>query len=122
MSRGGRKQPAGPPVRTCVACRTVRPKRELRRVAIGPDGLVLDERQALPGRGAYVCAAAGCGSKATRALSRALRVASLGVSPDLVARLLAGEVLVAPQFEVRPRDEGPVGADTSGAFRPPGEG
>lgn len=63
------------PTRTCVACRTSRPKRELVRIVRTPDGRVtVDETGRLAGRGAYVCRSAGCLTIAnTRgALSRAL--------------------------------------------------
>ncbi|MSQ15871.1 MAG: YlxR family protein [Dehalococcoidia bacterium] len=44
------------PLRTCVGCRQVRPKRELVRIVQGPDGqLTLDETGKQDGRGAYVC-------------------------------------------------------------------
>ena len=44
------------PERTCVACGSKRPKRELVRVASSPLGEVsLDPTGKAPGRGAYVC-------------------------------------------------------------------
>lgn len=49
------------PVRTCIACRTERPKRELIRVVKTPEGeIVLDKTGKLSGRGAYVCPDAAC--------------------------------------------------------------
>ena len=49
------------PTRTCVACRTARPKRELVRIVRTPDGRVeVDETGRLAGRGAYVCRTAAC--------------------------------------------------------------
>jgi len=43
------------PQRTCVACRTTRPKRELVRVVRSPVGeLTVDLRGKAPGRGAYL--------------------------------------------------------------------
>ncbi|HZK51436.1 MAG TPA: YlxR family protein [Actinomycetota bacterium] len=63
-------------VRSCVACRTRRPKGELIRVALTPDGAVVAEgqRARAPGRGAYVCNVSACVHEAveTGALSRAL--------------------------------------------------
>lgn len=57
MKKGPRKQPQ----RTCIACRTVRPKRELVRVVRKPDGeVVVDTRGKVPGRGAYVCRQPEC--------------------------------------------------------------
>ncbi len=63
------------PSRTCVACRTVRPKRELMRVVRTPAGeIILDASGRAPGRGAYVCRTNECLDKAIAkgALSRAL--------------------------------------------------
>src|SRR5215469_671186 len=49
------------PQRTCVACRQVRPKRELIRVVRTPDGHVeLDPTGKRSGRGAYLCARRSC--------------------------------------------------------------
>ncbi len=49
------------PQRTCIACREVRPKRELIRVVRTPDGHVqLDPTSKKSGRGAYVCARRSC--------------------------------------------------------------
>jgi predicted RNA-binding protein YlxR (DUF448 family) len=49
------------PQRTCVACRTVRPKRELVRIVRTPEGAVtVDETGKRNGRGAYLCRQRGC--------------------------------------------------------------
>ncbi len=49
------------PQRTCIACRQVRPKRELVRVVRSPDGhITLDPTSKKSGRGAYVCARRSC--------------------------------------------------------------
>lgn len=49
------------PQRMCVACRTMRPKRELIRLAAGKDGTItLDPSGKKPGRGAYVCRSRHC--------------------------------------------------------------
>ena len=56
------------PMRQCVGCRTMRPKRELLRVVHGPDGSVtLDFNGKAPGRGAYVCPDPACLKKAKKA-------------------------------------------------------
>ena len=63
------------PSRSCVACRTVRPKRELLRVVRAPDGAIaVDESGRAAGRGAYVCRDAACLARAIDkgALGRAL--------------------------------------------------
>jgi predicted RNA-binding protein YlxR (DUF448 family) len=65
------------PTRTCVACRTARPKRELLRVVRAPGGTItLDATGRAPGRGAYVCADPACQdlAMAKGTLRRALAV------------------------------------------------
>jgi hypothetical protein len=64
------------PQRTCVACRTVRAKRELIRIVRTPEGeVVVDERGKRNGRGAYLCAQQVCWREALkrRRLEAALR-------------------------------------------------
>ena len=49
------------PMRTCVACRAARPKRELVRVVRMPDDtMVVDRRGKVSGRGAYLCPDPAC--------------------------------------------------------------
>lgn len=63
------------PMRMCVGCREMRPKKELIRIVRSPEGAVhADFTGKSPGRGAYVCKSAECLAKAQkiRALERAL--------------------------------------------------
>ena len=63
------------PMRMCVACREMRPKKELIRVVRTPEGeIVADETGRKNGRGAYLCRTEACFNKAMkiRALERAL--------------------------------------------------
>ena len=63
------------PTRSCVACRTSRPKRDLVRIVRTPDGqMKIDDSGRLAGRGAYLCRDATCWSLAAErgALGRAL--------------------------------------------------
>ena len=63
------------PMRQCVGCREMKPKKDLVRVVRSPQGEIsLDARGKAPGRGAYVCPDATCLKKAAkaRALDRAL--------------------------------------------------
>ena len=79
------------PMRQCLGCREMKPKRELLRVVRSPEGEVsLDTRGKKPGRGAYVCPNADCLKKAikTRALSRALETEI----PEEVMQRLASEL------------------------------
>lgn len=69
------------PMRTCVACRTERQKREFVRIVRSPEGIVsLDTTGRANGRGAYICADGSCWPQALKrksiehALSAALPV------------------------------------------------
>ena len=62
------------PLRQCLGCREMKPKKELLRVVRSPEGEVsLDFRGKAPGRGAYVCRDTECLKKAikSKALERA---------------------------------------------------
>lgn len=62
------------PLRQCVGCREMKPKKELIRVVRSPEGEVsLDFKGKKPGRGAYVCPDPECLKRArkARALERA---------------------------------------------------
>jgi uncharacterized protein len=62
-------------MRTCVGCRSVRPKRELVRLVRAGDAVEIDRRQRMPGRGAYLCREQRCWAAglAKRGLDRTLR-------------------------------------------------
>ena len=79
------------PMRQCLGCREMKPKRELIRVVRSPEGSVsLDFKGKAPGRGAYVCPDWQCLKKAikTKALERAFSTAI----PDEVYRALEEEM------------------------------
>lgn len=62
------------PMRMCVGCREMRPKKELVRVVRNNEGLVsIDLKGKAAGRGAYICPKADCLqlAKKSRALERA---------------------------------------------------
>lgn len=62
------------PMRQCLGCREMRPKRELIRIVRSPDGIVsLDTKGKASGRGAYLCPNAECLKRVikSKALSRA---------------------------------------------------
>jgi hypothetical protein len=64
------------PQRTCVACRTVRAKRELVRVVRAPEGgVAVDGTGKRSGRGGYLCPEPSCWERALSKgqLERALR-------------------------------------------------
>ena len=65
------------PLRQCLGCREMKPKRELLRVVKPPEGDVhLDLKGKANGRGAYVCPSRDCLKRAikSKALERAFGV------------------------------------------------
>ena len=75
------------PQRTCIGCRTVRPKRDLIRIVRTPEGeILLDPTGKQSGRGAYICPDAACMEQALKKkqLERALEVA---ITPETIERL-----------------------------------
>ena len=64
-------------IRTCAGCRRTDEKEKMLRVARTTNGVKLDPRQNLPGRGAYVHHDAACRELAIKrgGLSRTLRCA-----------------------------------------------
>ena len=56
------------PMRQCLGCREMKPKKELIRVVKSPEGEIsLDFKGKANGRGAYVCPDAACLKKAVKA-------------------------------------------------------
>jgi predicted RNA-binding protein YlxR (DUF448 family) len=75
------------PLRQCLGCREMKPKRELIRIVKNAENEIsLDTTGRKPGRGAYICPNQDCLSRAikTRALERAF---SLPVPPELFDKL-----------------------------------
>lgn len=75
------------PMRMCVGCREMKPKKELLRVVRSPEGDVsMDTTGKKSGRGAYVCYQEDCLLRALkqRQLDRALEV---NLSPELTEQL-----------------------------------
>lgn len=83
------------PMRQCLGCREMKPKRELIRVVRSPEGAIsLDFRGKANGRGAYVCPSPDCLKKAVRAkaLERALETPIPDeIFAQLQAQMEAGE-------------------------------
>lgn len=66
------------PMRQCVGCREMKPKKELVRVVKSPEGVIsMDLRGKAPGRGAYVCRNTECLRRAikSKALERGFETA-----------------------------------------------
>ena len=64
------------PLRTCVACRQAKPKRELTRIVRTPEGqIMVDPTGKANGRGAYLCSDRACWERAIkrRVLNHALK-------------------------------------------------
>jgi predicted RNA-binding protein YlxR (DUF448 family) len=64
------------PERTCIGCRGVFKKNEVVKIVAGPEGILIDYREKLPGRAAYVCPRKECIDKALSKgnLSKALHL------------------------------------------------
>jgi uncharacterized protein len=77
------------PVRTCVACRRVRPRGELARLARTPDGVRYDRRRRAPGRGANLCPDPVCIDTASDRGAARLRRALRGAPADQIHAALA---------------------------------
>lgn len=103
------------PLRSCIACRETKPKRELVRVVRRPadvdtpvEWVEVDRTGKKNGRGAYFCPALECwelGQK-RKALNHAL---SMTVSPDNWEELLAYAREALPEKKVPTRVPAPVG-------------
>ena len=88
------------PMRMCVGCREMFPKKELMRVVKSPEGAIAFDRVGkAPGRGAYICRRTECLNKAMKihALERQLECAiSEEVFEQLISELEAAEQEGAP--------------------------
>ena len=63
------------PMRMCVGCREMKPKKELLRIVKSPEGQIhFDRVGKAPGRGAYICPSRECLARAVKQkqLERAL--------------------------------------------------
>ena len=84
------------PMRMCVGCREMKPKRELIRVVRSPEGAVsMDTTGKKPGRGAYLCPSAACLAKARKA-KRLERTFEVPI-PDGIYDRLTEEIACAEQ-------------------------
>ena len=79
------------PMRQCLGCREMKPKRELIRVVRSPEGEIsIDFKGKKPGRGAYVCPQPECLKKAIKA--KALERAFGTQIPEEVYGTLSAEM------------------------------
>ena len=82
------------PMRMCVACREMKPKKELIRIVRTPEGPVeADLTGTKNGRGAYLCRSEECLEKAIKihALDRALDVRLDSTGVENIREILRGE-------------------------------
>lgn len=89
VRKNGQPRQRHVPLRTCVACRGTKPKRELVRVVLLPDGtMAVDETGKMNGRGAYLCRQHSCWQTALKrgSLTRALHIQP---TPEAIAYLEA---------------------------------
>ena len=87
-------RPKKTPLRQCLGCREMKPKRELIRVVKSPQGVIsLDRTGKSPGRGAYVCPDINCMKRLikAKALSRAFGAEIPQDVTDALLGQLAGE-------------------------------
>ncbi len=87
------------PMRMCVGCREMKPKKELIRVVRSPEGEVsMDPVGKKPGRGAYVCRSEACLKRAIkqRQLERQLEVQ---LTEEVSAALTQALADLPPQTE-----------------------
>ena len=86
------------PLRQCLGCREMKPKKELIRVVRSPEGEIsLDFKGKKPGRGAYICPDGACLAKARK--SRALERAFSAQLPPEVYEALEKEMKEVPPDE-----------------------
>lgn len=79
------------PMRQCLGCREMKPKRELIRVVRSPESEIsLDFKGKAPGRGAYICPAPACLKQAIKA--KALERAFSTQIPEAVYEKLNEEM------------------------------
>ena len=77
------------PMRQCLGCREMKPKREMIRVVRSPEGAIsIDSKGKAPGRGAYICPDAQCLKRAikAKAISRAF---DIEIPQEIYERLTA---------------------------------
>jgi predicted RNA-binding protein YlxR (DUF448 family)/ribosomal protein L30E len=82
------------PERTCIGCRRVYSKDEVVRIVAGPAGPLIDYREKLPGRAAYVCPRQDCIGRAfsREQLGRALRAKVAAPQPEAFLRELLSAI------------------------------
>ena len=90
------------PMRQCLGCREMKPKKELIRVVKSPEGEIsLDFRGKKPGRGAYLCPRADCLARVRK--SRGLERAFSCKIPEEVYDRMEEEIRAAQEAAQPPQ-------------------
>jgi predicted RNA-binding protein YlxR (DUF448 family) len=95
------------PERTCIGCRSVFEKNNVVRIIAGPDGVVIDYREKLPGRAAYICPKRECINKAfskgnlSKALHCKIRMPSLEEFISSLATAIQGRIKSLVSMSIR---------------------
>ena len=77
------------PLRKCLGCNEMKPKKELIRIVRGPEGNVdIDKVGKAPGRGCYICPSITCLEAAIKA-KRIESALEVPVNPDVFSKLRA---------------------------------
>jgi len=77
------------PLRKCLGCNEMKPKKELIRIVRGPEGNVdIDKIGKAPGRGCYICPSITCLEAAIKA-KRIESALEVPVNPDVFSKLRA---------------------------------
>ena len=81
------------PMRTCIACKACKPKKELVRIVKSEEGIVLDRTGKKNGRGAYICDNAECIAKLKKGklLNRAFSMPVDDATYDKIAEDFLGK-------------------------------
>ncbi len=81
------------PLRTCIGCKEVKPKREMIRIVRTPEGEIeVDRRGKKSGRGTYICPSKACLEEALK--GKRLEHALDTSIPDEVLRRIRDEIEV----------------------------
>lgn len=86
------------PERTCIGCREAFPKDRVVRIVAGPAGALIDYREKLPGRAAYVCPRRACIERAltkgrlAQALKRAVTPPAVADFEEQLARAITEKI------------------------------
>lgn len=81
------------PLRKCVACNERKEKKELIRLVVFEDKIIVDKTLKLNGRGAYICKDAKCVNKAkkSRIIDRSLEIKTTDDLYDSILKELESE-------------------------------